>query len=172
MDTGHLHGQGIEAGDLKGLHPEARSRRLRRIFWRRMAWLLVGLAAVVVVFAWQLGRSRRTTCRTTLEHFAQLAQESDLASAPSQLLGQQWRGLRSDKTGFPSSHFAVITFNWPLSVKGDEKLPLAVCEKAHRILFLGGRHVLFRTVDGVKIEWLSGDRADEVFRSAEKFAHP
>ena len=172
MDAGHLQGEGVEARDLTGLAPDARSRRLRRIFWRRMAWLLAGLAAVVVVFAWQLGRTRRATCRTSLEHFARLAHDSDLASTPSQILTEQWAGLRTGKAGFPSSHFAMITFNWPLSVKGDEALPLAVCEKPHHILFKRGRHVLFRTTAGEKIEWLSGDEADEIFRSAETLAHP
>lgn len=137
-----------------------------------MAWLLAGLAVMVVVFAWQLGQTRRATCRTTLERFARLAHDSDLASTPSQILAEQWAGLRTDKAGFPSSHFAVITFNWPLSVKGDEALPLAVCEKPHLILFKRGRHVLYRTADGEKIEWLSEGKASEIFRSAEKHAHP
>lgn len=172
MDAGHLQSEGVEARGLTGLQPEARSRRLRRIFWRRTAWLLAGLAVLVVVFAWQLGQTRRANCRTALEHFARLAQDSDLASTPSQLLGQQWAGLRTDKASFPSSHFALITFNWPLSVKGDERLPLAVCEKPHRILLHRGRHVLFRTADGEKLEWLPEDEAAEIFRSAEKLAHP
>ena len=172
MDAGHSQGQDIEARDLKSFDHEARSRRLRRTFWRRTAWLLAVLAVVAVVFLWQLGQARRATCRTALEQFARLAHETDLASTPSQILGQQWAGLRTDTTNLPSSHFALITFNWPLSAKGDEALPIAVCEKAHRILLRRGRHVLFRIADGEKIEWLSGDEADEIFRSAEKLTHP
>lgn len=170
MDAGHA--QRVEAHDPRGLDSEARSRRLRRIFWRRAAGLLLGLAAVVVAFAWQVSQTRRTACRTTLEQFARLADESNLASAPSQILGQQWRGLRTDKASFPSSHFALIIFNWPLSVKGDEALPLAVCESPHGLLFGRGRHVLYRIADGEKIEWLVGDEAEKIFQSAEKIVHP
>ena len=172
MDAGHRQDPGIEGGDLKGLDPEARSRRLRRTFWRRTAWLLAGLAVMVSVFAWQLGQARRATCRSALGIFARLAHDSDLASTPSQILGQQWAGLRTDTTSLPSSHFALITFNWPLSVKDDEVLPLAVCEEPHGILLRRGRHVLYRTADGVKIEWLAEDEADGIFQAAGKSAHP
>lgn len=168
MDAGHLQDQDAEARDLKGLVPTARSRRLRRIFWRRVGWLLLGLVAVIVVFLWQSGQARRASCRAALEQYARLARQSDLASTPSQILGQQWYSLHADSAGYPSSHYVLITFNWPLSAKEDEKLPLAVCAKPHRILLRRGRHVLFRTAAGEKIEWLPEDKAREVFQSAEK----
>ena len=172
MDAGHRQDPGVEDGGLKGLNPLARSRRLRRTFWRRTVWLLAGLGVMVAVFAWQLGQARRATCRTTLGTFSRLAYDSELASTPSRILGQQWAGLQADTTSFPPSHFALITFNWPLSVKDDEALPLAVCEKPHGILLWSGRHVLYRTADGVKIEWLPEDEAEQIFQSAEKLAHP
>jgi len=172
MKAGHLQGEGIEPRDLKGIGSEARSRQLRRIFWRRAAWLVVGLAAVVVVFWLQLGQGHRAACGTALQQYARLAHDSNLASTPSQILVQQWAGLRTEKIDFPSAHFALITYNWPLSAKGDEKLPLAVCATPHRILFQRGRHVLFRTGTGEKIEWLTGREAEEIFRSAEKHELP
>lgn len=172
MKAGHLQGEGVDVRDLADLGSEARSRQLRRIFWRRTAWLLAGLGAVVVVFLWQSGQSHRAACRAALQQFARLAHDNNLASTPSPLLVQQWASLRADKIDFPPSHFALIPYNWPLSAKGDEELPLAVCATPHRILFQRGRHVLFRTATGEKIEWVTGDKAEEIFRSAEKHEPP
>jgi len=172
MDAQHKHIEEAEAHDLIALSAEAQIRRRRRSFWRRVGWPMVGVVVVVVVVFWQWGLSRREACRQALKRYARLAEEEDLGTLPPQLLYQQWRSLPLGSAHQPASHYLLVTGNWLLSPGAGEKLPLAVCREPHWVLFVRGRHVLYRTADGEHIEWVPEERVAAIVEEATKDALP
>jgi len=168
MGKQRVHIEEAEAHDLAALSAEAQARRRRRSFWRRVGWLLVGVVVVVGVVFWQRGLSRREACRLALKRYARLAEEEDLGTLPPQFLYQQWRSLPIGSAHQPASHYMLVTGNWLLSPGGGEKLPLAVCREPHWVLFVRGRHVLYRTAGGEHIEWVPEERVTAIVEEATK----
>jgi len=134
---------------------EAQALRRQVGFWRRMAWLLVFAAVVVIVVFWQRGSDHRAKCRESLEQYARLARDSKLSAVPAEFRETQWRSLKSEAAVFGIGHYRILSGHWGSSPGPTERLTLAVCEHSHLAPLTSGRHVLVRDADGDHVEWWS-----------------
>jgi len=133
---------------------EARALRRQAGFWKRMAWLGVCAAAVVVVVLWQRGSDHRARCRQSLEQYGKLARESKLSAVPAELREAQWRSLKSEVAPFDAGHYRILKDQWGRLPDAEERSVLAVCGHSHLALLTRGRYVLIRDADGDHVEWL------------------
>jgi len=147
------------ADDSSMLLAEARSLRRRLAFWRRTAWLLLGLVVLVLIVAWQRTTVRRRECRQSLEHYVEMAKSASLDHEPAEVLESQWQRFPKDSAALPAKHYALFVQNWLKSPGPDGSLPLAACRGSHAAVFTRGRHVLFRDEDGMHVKWLSEEDA-------------
>jgi hypothetical protein len=132
---------------------EAQALRRQVGFWRRMAWLLVCAAAVVIVVFWQRGSTHRAKCRGSLEQYARLARESKLSAVPAEFRETQWHSLKSESAVFGAGHYHILSDQWGRSPGPNERLILAVCGHSHFALLTTGRHVLVHDAEGDHVEW-------------------
>ena len=148
------------------LRAEGRVLRRKLSFWRRTVWLLLGVIIVVAAVAYQRGIARRSSCKQSLEHFAELANRQRLETAPLELMDAEWRNLDSKTTARLPGHYELIVDNWLRQAVEGESLPLAVCGHAHQFQFSSGRHVLFREVGGDQVRWLAEAEALSIVKQA------
>ncbi len=145
---------------------EARGLRRRLTFWRRAAWLLLGIVVLVSMLAWQRTTIRRRECRQAFEMYARQAEESSLSQAPAEVMELHWKQFARGSANFPPSHYALIVPNWLRTPGEHESLPLAVCEQSHPGVLKRGRHVLFRDRDRTYIVWMSDAEAAPIMAEA------
>ncbi len=140
--------------DSLGQVAEARSLQRKVAFWQRTAWLLIGLVLLILVVAWQRTTVRRRECRQALEHYAGAARTAGLDQETTETLESQWQQLARGPVNYSSGHYALIVPNWLQTLGAEQPLPIVVCRDSHAAVWSRGRHVLFREVGGMRIEWL------------------
>lgn len=162
-----------DADEESTLVAESRSLQRKLKFWRRAAWLLVGMVLVVAAMAWKRADTHRHNCCLALERCADLAQAAQLDKEPPTLVKEQWRGLGRDSIKGPAAafrpdHYLLIIQNWGQAPMPGESLPLAVCSSPHLVLFSYGRHVLVRDTDGYHVVWYDENRAAPIVSMARE----
>ena len=160
------------AAEKDDLLNETRVLQRRVNFWQRTVWLLLGTVVVFGTVIWQRGELRRKQCRLSLQRYAQVAKANQLESQNSAILEQQWQQLIDEGIEkVPSIHYDLIVKNWHQTPKPGEMLPLAVCREPHFMAMSRGRHVLYRDVDGFRVEWRSEERAEPIVLEAAADNH-
>jgi hypothetical protein len=150
----------------------AEARRIKRtmLFWRRLVMLVLGLALLIVVVAWQRTTLRCRECAQSLQQYGSEAIESHLEREPLQMLDARWQQLSKEVPGFTAAHYELLPQNWLRTPGPGEVLPLAICRDDH-VTFMGrGRHVLFREAGKpVYVKWLSEEEAKPIL---DQLHHP
>jgi hypothetical protein len=151
----------IPKDDSIDLAAQARSLRRTIVFWRRLAWLVLALALIVVVVAWQRTTVRCRECQQSLQQYGKTAVDLRLDREPAEVFEAQWQQLGKNWAGFSAGHYELLVQNWLRTPAPGEVIPLAVCRDSHVAFFLGrGRHVLFREPGKpVNVKWLSEEEA-------------
>jgi len=157
-----------QPNDLLDLRAQSQMLRRKVLFWKRTAWLLVGVVVVSIVVVWQRSEIRRRECRVAIERYAKLAHEQDLRLEPEVLIETQWQHLDQDSVHLSPSHYVLFVQNWLRIPSSDEPIPLAICADSHSTLMGSGRHVLFYGPDGYRIEWLPETQAAELLRQVHR----
>jgi hypothetical protein len=156
--------------DEPDLLAESRSLQRRLVFWRRVAGLLVGLVAIVLIVLWQRAELRRRTCADSLAYYGKLADAAHLERQPARLLEAQWQTLDqapgAERKIVPSSHYSLVVEDWGQTPRKGESLPLAICNHTHLGLLAQGRNVLYRDTNGSHVEWLDEESAAPVVAAA------
>jgi hypothetical protein len=147
---------------------DAIALRRKVVFWRRVVWMILGAAAILLTVVWNRYETRRRECRDTLLYNAELAKKVDLAHEHVSILEQQWQMFDIPSKGSSPRHYDLIARNWAVIPAAGEKVPLAVCADAHLDLFTRGRHVLFNTLEGMRVDWLSDEEAQSIVEMARK----
>lgn len=150
---------------------ETQALRRKVVFWRRVAWLAVGGAAIVMLVVWTRGQTRQGECSAALSHFAELASIHHLSEQHPAILEQQWQQFDTTVSSIPPEHYDLIVKNWVAAQNPGEDLVLAICRDSHLLLFSSGRHVLKRHGKSYAIEWLSEDAAAPIAAEARKDNH-
>lgn len=132
---------------------EAQALRRQAGFWKRMAWLVVCTAAVVVVVFWQRGSNHRSKCRESLEQYARLAREVNLSAVPAEFRETQWRSFKGESATFAAEHYRLLPAQWDRLPGPNERFVLALCGHSHLALLTTGRHILVRDASGDHVEW-------------------
>ena len=156
-------GPGGQTPDSIDLVAQTRSLRRKMIFWRRIAWLLLGGIGIFALILWQRGELHRRACRTALAYYYAEAEKINLGSLPLETIETDWRALKAPPELMSPHHYNLIARNWRTQPAAGEKLPLAVCRDAHAVLFWQDRHVLY---SGGGIEWISESRVHEIVQAA------
>ncbi len=130
--------------------------------------MILGTVAILLVVLWNRYETRRRECRDTLLYDAELAKKVDLAHEHVNILEQQWQMFDLPTKGNSPRHYDLIARNWAVIPAAGEKIPLAVCADVHLDLFTRGRHVLFNTLEGMRVDWLSDDEAQTIVEMARK----
>ena len=91
---------------------QTRSLRRKLVFWRRVAWLLLGGIVMVAAVVWNRGESHRRVCYQALETLDKLARDTKLSEQRPEILEEQWRSFDSGSTAIPSYHYDLIVHNW------------------------------------------------------------
>ena len=148
----------------------AQTRHLRRkvTFWRRMAWMIFGAAAVFGIVFWNRGETRRRECRDTLEHYAEFAAQAKLGNQRPELLELQWNQFEQPVPGSSPVHYDLILHKWSAVPVPGEKIPLAVCRDRHITTLSIGRHVLMNTDKGYRVVWMNEAEAETILRDARR----
>jgi hypothetical protein len=154
---------------------QARYLRRRVQFWRNVATML-GLGIVLVVVVLLVRRSAICDrCFASLEHYGRVATALKLSEANVATLRLQWQNLDAAKSGFLPSHYQLLPQNWAAEPRGDEAIPLAVCEYGHGTMTGEGRNVLYRTSRGMEVRFVSEKAAapiaDEGVRGERALPH-
>jgi hypothetical protein len=165
LQTGPDRRAAAEAEDLLA---ETRSLRRRLEFWQRMVWLLAGAVVIIGTVVWQRGELRRRECYQSLEYYAEQAVQRRLSDQHLSILEQQWQALDKGPAKVTAIHYDLIAANWLVTPKPDEELPLAVCRESHFLAMSRGRHVLYRSARGFRIEWMSAEAADPFVAEAAR----
>lgn len=145
-----------------GFRVEALGLRRKLAFWRRAAWLLLGVLVLVSVLAWQRMAIRHRECRQAFEQYAGQVEAMFPSHAPAEVLESQWRQLDQGATNIFPQHYALVPRNWRRTPGENESLPMAVCRESHLSITGRGRHVLFCGEDGLYIEWLTEDEVASI----------
>jgi hypothetical protein len=159
--------------DSMDLVTEARSLRRRLVFWRRTAWLALGIAGIVLLLMWQRGQQHQRSCRQSLEGHFREAQRRDLKRFPPELLEQEWRQM--PPTGgevLSAHHYNLIVRNWHTTPVPGEPLPMVVCDAPHAAIPFGRRNVLFYDGQTVTVQWLTESAAEPIIQAALRDDHP
>ncbi len=148
----------------------SQTQALRRkvIFWRRIAWLALGGASIVMLVIWTRGQTRRQECYAALKSYAEMARNLKLAEQHPSILEQQWQEFDQSTLDLSPEHYDLIAKNWAARPGPNEDIVLAVCRDPHLLVFSSGRHVLKRHGDGFIIEWLSESEAAPIAAEARK----
>lgn len=158
----------IQRDDSIDLAAQARSLRRTIVFWRRLAWLVLGLALIVVVVAWQRTTVRCRECERSLEQYGKAAVGLHLEREPIEMLESHWQQLSKKWAGFSAVHYELLVQNWLRTPAPGEVIPLAICRDSH-VSFLGrGRYVLFREPGKVYVKWLSEDEAKPILERVHR----
>lgn len=147
---------------------ETQALRRKVVFWRRVAWLALGGAAIFLMVVWTRGQARQRECFEALTRFAESSQTSQLSAQHPEILEQQWQSLEQTPSGNAPDHYDLIVKNWVARQAPGEELPLAVCRDSHLLLFSSGRHVLRRTESGFRVDWLDEKDAAPIAAEARK----
>lgn len=148
----------------------SQTQALRRkvIFWRRIAWLALGGASIVLLVIWTRGQTRRQECYAALKAYADMAWKLKLAEQHPSILEQQWQEFDQSALDLSPEHYDLIAKNWAVRPGPNEDIVLAVCRDPHLLVFSSGRHVLKRHGEGFIIEWLSEAEAAPIAAEARK----
>lgn len=144
---------------------EARSLRRRLLFWRRSAYLLLGLALVIAVVLGHRTTIRCRECEQSLAHYAAEARRIGLAQQPLEVVVPTWADLDPANVGLSPSHYALFVHNWVQRPLPGEFVPLAICGDSHVRLFNRGRYVLFRDEQRTYIKWIDESEAGSLLKS-------
>ncbi|HKQ49454.1 MAG TPA: hypothetical protein VJZ71_15390 [Phycisphaerae bacterium] len=147
---------------------ETQALRRKVVFWRRVAWLALGGAALFLMVVWTRGQARQRECFDALTRFAEVALASQLSAQHPEILEQQWQSFEQISSGIAPDHYDLIVKNWASRQTPGEDLPLAVCRDSHLLLFSSGRHVLRRTESGFRVDWLDEKEATPIAAEARK----
>lgn len=147
---------------------DAIALRRKVVFWRRVVWMILGTVAILLAVLWNRYETRRRECRDALQYDSELAKKVDLAHEHVNILEQQWQLFDSSSKSNSPRHYDLIAQNWAVIPAAGEKVPLAVCADAHLELFSRGRHVLFNTLEGMRVDWLSDEEAQPIVEMARK----
>ncbi|MBN2561362.1 MAG: hypothetical protein JXQ75_10580 [Phycisphaerae bacterium] len=149
--------------DSIAFYVEAQGLRRKLIFWRRAAWLLLGIALLISVVVWQRTTVRCRECRRALQHYAEMAHTHHLDQEPAEVLESQWQNFAKGPADLSAAHYALIVQNWLQTPPPGESLPLAICRDSHVGFFTRSRHVLFRDDAGrYTIKTLTEDEASPI----------
>lgn len=155
--------------DSMDLVSQARSLRRKMVFWRRTAWLALGMAGIVLIILWQRGQQHRHVCEQSLRAYFREAQRLDLAKHPPELLEEEWRRINPPGGEMISAHhYNLIVRNWHTKPVAGELLPMAVCGESHASIPRACRNVLMYDGQQVKVFWMAHASLNEIIKSAER----
>lgn len=155
--------------DSMDLVSQARSLRRKLVFWRRTAWLALGMAGIVLIILWQRGQQHRHACEQSIRAYFREAQRLDLTKHPPELLEEEWRRITPPGGEMISAHhYNLIVRNWHTTSVAGELLPMVVCGMPHASLPRACRNVLMYDGQQMKVYWMADASLNEIVKSAER----
>ncbi len=155
--------------DSMDLVSQARSLRRKLVFWRRTAWLALGMACIVLIILWQRGQQHRHACEQSLRGYFREAMRRDLARQPREVLEEEWNRIAPPGGEMISAHhYNLIVRNWHTTPVAGELLPMAVCNVPHASIPRACRNVLMYDGQQVKVFWMADASLGEIIKSAER----
>lgn len=143
---------------------EARSLRRRLLFWKRAAYLLLGLALVIAVVLGNRTTIRCRECEQALTHYAELVSKARLEQQPPEVVVSVWADLDPGEVALSPGHYALFVQNWFQPPGPEETRPLAMCGDSHVRLLNRGRHVLYRDAQRTFVRWVDEDEAQRLLK--------
>lgn len=148
---------------------QARSLRRKVVFWRRMAWLALSMAGIVLIILWQRGQQHQHVCEQSMRAYFREALRRDLAKLPRELLEEEWRRLPPPGGEMiTAQHYNLIVRNWHTTPIAGEPVPMAVCATPHASIPRACRNVLMYDGQQVKVFWMADASLNEIVKSAER----